>query len=159
MDHRLRGKALSEYELCFIMTGIAHGLATLHKAGVIRRELSPQSVLLRKASDRPILTDMELAKVASPGPTVSPDEWPDDPYRALEVAGDAPPDVRADVYSWGRIFAHAATGALSERGEESLPRDDIPEAVRDLVRQSVEVLPSKRPKDMKPILKALKVWQ
>jgi serine/threonine protein kinase len=159
LDDRLRGGALSEYELRFIMTGIADGLAALHKAGVIRRELSPQSVLLREATDRPILTDMELAKVASPGPTVSPDEWPDDPYRALEVAGDAPLDVRADVYSWGRIFAHAATGELSERGEESLPKGDIPETVREVVMQSLEVLPSRRPKDMKPILKALKVWQ
>ena len=160
LAERLRGGALSEYELRFIMTGIAQGLAELHKVGVIRRELSPKSVLLRASSDRPILTDMELAKVAAGGPTVSPEEWPDDPYRALEVTGDAPLDVRADVYSWGRIFVHAATGTLGERGEESLPDDDlIPEAVRDVVMQSVEVLPSKRPSDLKPVLKALKVWE
>jgi hypothetical protein len=103
---------------------------------------------------------MELAKVAAGGPTVSPQEWPDDPYRALEVTGDAPFDVRADVYSWGRIFVHAATGTLSERGEESLPDNDvIPRAVRDVVMQSVDVLPSMRPSDMKPVLKALKVWE
>ena len=160
LAERLRSGALGEYELRFIMSGIAQGLAELHKAGVIRRELSPKSVLLRASSDRPILTDMELAKVAAGGPTVSPEEWPDDPYRALEVAGDAPLDERADVYSWGRIFVHAATGTLSERGEERLPDDDVvPEIVRKVVLQSVDVLPSKRPSDMKPVLKALKVWE
>jgi len=97
LAERLRHNSLGDYELQFIMKGIASGLAELHKSKVIRRELSPQSVLLCESSDRPILTDMELAKVVASGPTVSPDEWPDDPYRAPEVTGDAPLDVRADV--------------------------------------------------------------
>lgn len=157
---RLQGGSLSEYELGFILTGIAEGLAALHQVSVIRRELSPGSVLLRASNDRPILTDMELAKVAAGGPTVSPEEWPDDPYRAPEVTGDGPLDARADVYSWGRVFVHAATGKLCEWGEESLPENvRIPKAVRDVVMQSVEVLPSKRPSDMKPVLKALRVWE
>jgi len=156
---RLRTDVLSEYELRFIMTGIAEGLAALHQVDVIRRELSPGSVLLRESSDRPVLTDMELAKLAAGGPTVSPDEWPDDPYRAPEVTGDAPFDVRADVYSWGRIFVHAATGTLSERAEESLPENDsIPQSVREVVLRAVDVLPSGRPSDMKPVLKAMQGW-
>ena len=160
MAERLEHGAMGEYELRFIMTGIAQGLAQLHQVGVIRRELSPRSVLLRASSDRPILTDMELAKVVRGGPTVSPNEWPDDPYRAIEVTGDAPLDERVDVYSWGRIFVHAATGTLIDRGEESLPEGDmIPPPVRDVVMQSVQVPPSLRPRDMKPILKALKVWE
>lgn len=160
LAERLRVGPLGEYELQFIMKGIAAGLAALHKGGVIRRELSPQSVLLRESSDRPILTDMELAKLAAGGPTVSPAEWPDDPYRAPEVTGDAPIDVRADVYSWGRIFVHGATGKLPEQGQEELPSgDSIPSAVRDIVLQAVEVLPSARPSDLKPILRALRSWQ
>jgi serine/threonine protein kinase len=159
LAERLRQGALGEYELRHIMTGIAEGLEALHRADVIRRELSPKSVLLRAKDDCPILTDMEMAKVAAGRPTVSPSEWPDDPYRALEVNSDAPIDVRADLYSWGRIFVHGATGQLSERGEESLPNTDhISRAVRELVMQCVEVLPSKRPNDIQPVLKALKVW-
>lgn len=159
LAERLDRGRLSDYELQFITTGIAEALAALHKCGVIRRELSPRSVLLRASSDRPILTDMELAKVTAGAPTVAPDEWPDDPYRAPEVSGDAPFDVRADVYSWGRIFVHAATGTLSERGEESLPENGaIPPAVRDVVLEAVEVLPSQRPDDLKPVLKAMQGW-
>jgi serine/threonine protein kinase len=157
---RLRVGPMGQYELRFIMTGIANGLAELHKSNVIRRELSPRSVLLRESNDRPILTDMELAKLLEGGPTVSPDEWPDDPYRALEVTGNTPIDVRADIYSWGRIFVHVATGSLCERGEEELPGNDIiPEAVLSIVIQSVELLPTDRPTDMKAIFKALKGWE
>jgi len=151
---------LSNYQLRLIMTGIAKGLAQLHNYDIIRRELSPHSVLLRESDDRPLLTDMELAKLIAGRPTVSPDEWPDDPYRALEVGSDSPLDVRADIYSWGRLFVHGATGQLSNRGEERLPRNKkIPQVVRDVVMQSVEVLPSQRPDNMRAILKALKVWE
>ena len=156
---RLSSRALGDYELKYIMTGIANGLAAMHKANIIRRELRPDSIILRASSDRPILTDMELAKIAESGVTVSPKEWPDDPYRALEVTGNTPMDVRADVYSWGRIFVHAANKTLPDRGEESLPAGDhIPGRVRELVLQSVELLPKDRPKSMNEICKALKRW-
>ena len=160
LAQRLRHGELAEYELRFIMKGIAEGLSELHKRDIIRRELSPKSIVLRASSDRPVLTDMELAKVMSEGPTVSPEEWPDDPYRALEVTGNTPIDVRADIYSWGRIFVHAATGVLPERGEEELPDTDaIPDAVKKVVMGSVELLPADRPPDMKAVLEALEVWE
>ena len=155
----LKEGSLGEFALRMVMTGIAQGLAALHKAEVIRRELSPKSVLLRDADDRPIITDMELAKLASGGPTVSPTRWPDDPYRAMEVGGDAPVDVRADLYSWGRIFVHAATGKLRERGEERLSMPEIPRAVRDIVLQCTAITRSQRPDNMKPILRALRRWE
>ena len=156
---RLAERALSDYELKFIMTGIANGLVELHKANIIRRELRPDSIILRESSDRPILTDMELAKIAESGVTVSPKEWPDDPYRALEVTGNTPIDVRADVYSWGRIFMHAANGTLPDRAEETLPGGDhIPDAVRQIVLRSVELLPKHRPASMAEVSKALKRW-
>jgi serine/threonine protein kinase len=156
---RLTAGQLDEYPLKFIMTGIAEALARLHEVDIIRRELTPNSVILRASSDRPVLTDMELAKIAEAGATVSPKEWPDDPYRALEVTGNTPIDIRADIYSWGRIFIHAATGGLCERGSETLPTaGDIPESVKDIALQSVELLPEDRPENMKLILKALKGW-
>lgn len=91
---RLAHGPLSEYELQVIMGGMARGLKALHAAGVIRRELTPHSVLLREKDDQPILTDLELAKLTERVPTVSPDEWPDDPYRAVEVGGDGPSTLR-----------------------------------------------------------------
>ena len=159
LAERLEDSSFSEYELKFIMTGIAQGLSQLHDADIIRRELRPDSIILRKSSDRPILTDMELAKIAESGVTVAPKEWPDDQYRALEVTGNTPIDRRADIYSWGRIFIHAATGELSESGTEKLPSCGfIPDKVKEVVLQSVELLPKDRPENMKVILKALEGW-
>ena len=156
---RLATRALSGYELRVVMTGIATGLGELHKADIILRELSPKSVLLRERSDKPILTDMELAKLAGNAQTVSPVKWPDDPYRALEVGGDVPVDVRADIYSWGRIFIHAATGELCDRGAEDLSMSDIPADVSDLVTRCVSVTRSKRPGSVDDLLRVLDRWE
>lgn len=159
LQERLQEGALSEYELRIVMTGIAKGLAALHKSKIIRRELSPQSVLLRQRDDRPVLGDMELAKLVEGRPTVSPEEWPQDPYRALEVGGDTPVDVRADIYSWGRIFVHAAVGHLGERGTEDVSQVAIPDVVRDLVLPCCAITRSQRPANMNAVLKVLKRWE
>ncbi|MEZ6077688.1 MAG: protein kinase [Pirellulaceae bacterium] len=159
LAERLSRGALGEYELQFIMCGIAAGLVELNRCGVIRRELTPKSILLRESDDRPILTDMELAKLSSGKPTVSPEQWPDDPYRALEVCGGAPCDERADVYSWARIFIHAANGFLPLRGEEQLHKNvSIPNKVREVVLKAVSITPSGRPSEMAEVLNILRVW-
>lgn len=159
LANRLGEGPLNEYALWFVMQGIAEGLAALHAAGIIQRELSPQFVLLRQREDRPILMDFELAKIADGRSTVAPDQWPVDPYRAIEVTGNGSIDCRADLYSWGRIFVHAATGALPEPGEEDLSRTEVPESVRQMVMKCVAVGRSQRPADTKTLLKILKAWR
>ncbi|MBY0587214.1 protein kinase [bacterium] len=161
LAHRLKSGPLNDYTLRLVMNGIAAGLHALHQAGVIRRELSPRFVLLRESNDKPVLTDFELAKLLEGATSVSPDEWPDDLYRAEEVAGDTPIDERADVYSWGRVFVHAACGELPGRGKEStiLAKCQLPDKVRSIVVESLNVARSKRPKSMTSILDALEGWR
>lgn len=149
---------LGQYTLRHILTGIAEGLHALHRTDVVRRELTPDQVILREADDRPVLTDLELAKLTDGEPTVSPEDWPYDDYRALEVGGEAKIDARADLYSWGRIFVHAANGSLPDRGEETLGRTDVPEPVRRFVLQCVAMPRSKRPPNATKLLKALRAW-
>ena len=142
------------------LTGIAEGLKALHQEKIIRRELSPRFVIVRNEDHQPILTDFELAKLLE-GKTVRPkDGWQDDPYRAIEVAGEGTIDERADVYSWGRIFVEAATGQLPTKGTESdhLTHAAIPDALKKLVLRCVAKPRSDRPDGMDEILKALKRW-
>lgn len=155
---RLEDGSLGEYTLQLVMTGIARGLKALHDAKIIRRELSPKCVLLRERDDRPILMDLELAKLGEGVPTVSPEQWPNDPYRAIEVGGDAPIDARVDLYSWGRIFVHAAGGSLGERGTERVSDPQIPADVRQVVLQCVAAARSQRPPDMDAVLSVMKAW-
>ena len=156
-DFLLNGP-LGSYTLRFVMNGIADGLSALHRVGVLRRELSPQAVLLRDSDDRPILMDLELSKLTEGGPSVSPDDWPDDPYRALEVDGNQPIDERADVYSWGRIFVHAATGRLPDRGAEDLTDSELPDRVKELVMDCVAIGRSERPANIEEVRSNLKGW-
>lgn len=158
LTDRLDANRLSEYELRIIMTGLAEGLAAVHKANIVLRELTPTNIMLREQNDSPIIADMELAKLSGTNPSVSPDEWPANTYRALEVDGDSPVDQRADVYSWGRIFIHAATGELPLPGEEQPLNIDVPENVNRLVLQSVRVSRSQRPENMKQVLRTLSKW-
>ncbi len=161
LAQRLKDGSLNDYALKVVMTGIAGGLHMLHQAGVIRRELAPRFILLRESNDKPVLTDFELAKMLEGASSVSPEEWPDDLYRAEEVAGDAPIDERADVYSWGRVFIHAACGELPGRGKESavLEKCKLPDKVRSILLDSLNVARSKRPRSMTSILEALEGWR
>jgi len=144
-----------------VMTGVAEGLAVLHNENVIRRELSPRFIIVRRKDQSAVLIDFELAKLLD-GKTVRPKGgWLEDPYRATEVAGDAPIDGRADVYSWGRIFVEAATGSLPAKGDESdhVKALTIPDTMKRLVLQCVARTRSKRPQGMAEILQTLKRWK
>lgn len=54
-----------------VLRGIADGLLTLHQHSIIRRELSPDFLVLRSESLLPVLTDFELAKLLDTDRTVS----------------------------------------------------------------------------------------
>lgn len=160
LAERLQSEALGDYELRWIMTGIIRGLAALHRAQVVCRTLSPRTVLLHTSNDRPVIADLDLAKLLEGSITVAPSQWQEDPYRALEVTGATSIDGRADLYSWGRIFVHGALGSLPDQGAEAdaLKRVDLPDTIRRLVLQCVSVRVSARPGDAHQVVTALERW-
>jgi serine/threonine protein kinase len=161
LDRVLTSGALDSTALPGIMRHIAEGLRAMHQADVVRRELSPRFVLIRRSDSTAILTDFELAKLLEGAPTVSPKKgWPDDPYRAVEVEGDVPIDARADIYSWGRILVHAVLNRLPPKGQEAdfLTTAKIPPAVRRLALSCVAVARTDRPSSMADVLAGLKKW-
>lgn len=166
VDEWIEGKTLGtklgsgkivDADLARLAVDILLGLQALHRAEIIRRELSPGSILLGQ-NGRTVLTDFELAKLLDGSPSVSRD-WPDDPYRAPEVGG-GPVDETADLYSFGRILIHAATGSLPSRGTESkcLPRSALPAAVREATLRSIAPRKSLRPKSVAEMLPIIQAW-
>jgi serine/threonine protein kinase len=140
------------------MTQIAEGLRQLHDAKIIRRELSPESIVLPAAGPSVVLTDFELAKLLDGNPTVSED-WPVDLYRAPEVqTGEV--DVRADFYSWGRIFVHAALGRLPPPGKdaEAVRMTALPKRVLRLLLRCLSRPRSRRPENAEVVLRSVRNW-
>ena len=144
-----------------VVTGIAAGLDALHRAQVVRRELSPRFVLLRKKDFTPVLTDFELAKLLDGVPTVSPaGGWPDDPYLAEEVVSRGTVDGRADLYSWGRVFVHCLLGHLPGPGADQAAVKDstLPSGVKTVLVACLALPKSDRPAAVADVVKALKTW-
>ena len=161
LAERLVEGPLEGTSLKTVMTGIAAGLDALHRENIVRRELSPRFVLLRKKDRTPVLTDFELAKLLDGVPTVSPlGGWPDDPYLAEEVVSRGTVDGRADLYSWGRVFVHCLAGRLPEPGADAdaVRNSALPATVRAALVSCLALPRSDRPASAADVLKALKKW-
>ncbi len=162
LDALLASKQLEASAIPKALRTIGLGLQTLHENGIIRRELSPQHVLIRDKDGTAVLTDLELAKLLERAPTVAPTQgWPEDAYRAIEVAPDQPLTPRADIYSWGRIAVEAVCGRLPPQGEEApfLAQAKIPAAIHQTLLQCVALPASDRPANMHDVLNAIKRWK
>lgn len=157
---RIEKQRWPESALPRLMREIAQGLLHLHQHDVVLRELAPSRVLIRPDGSV-VLTDFELAKLLDGSPTVMPDDsWPEDEYRAPEV-GPGKVLPCADIYSWGRILVHAATGTLPAAGDDIdlLTKCSLPKAVWAIAKGCLELIPSKRPQSMDEILKAIVRWE
>ena len=162
LDSLFASKRLDERATPKVLREIALGLQALHENGIIRRELAPHNVWVRESNCSAVLTDLELAKLLDRAPTVSPTlGWPEDEYRAIEVAPDQPLTPRADVYSWGRIAVEAVCGKLPPIGDEadSLSKSNVSPSIRRTLLECVALPASERPADMAVVLNAIKKWK
>ena len=86
---------------------LAVALNDLHKAGIVRRELNPSTILIRENDRSPLLVDFETATFAF-NTSSRKIEWKRDPFLAREV--DSPDvDLRADLYGWAQIVIYCLT--------------------------------------------------
>ncbi|MEU1207489.1 serine/threonine-protein kinase [Nocardia sp. NPDC005825] len=107
----LTGSALDEFT-----SGLAQAIASVHRAGVVHRDLKPGNILL--TLDGPKIIDFGLAftpdstRITAPGVVIGTIAW-----MAPEQfgAGDAGPPV--DIFAWGTCVAFAATGRIPFNGE------------------------------------------
>ena len=167
VDDWVPGKPLSEIvtteDLSAKIPGyawqLADGLAALHAVGIVRRDLSPDSIWVTDAGL--LLTEFELAKLGQGAPTVSK-HWPHNPYRAPEV-NDGETEPSADVYSWAKLVTMLLLGDLPPASElkeafgksrvKNLPRD-----VRDLLISASAPRPSHRPRSFEAVTPVVAAW-
>ncbi|MDX2184308.1 MAG: serine/threonine-protein kinase [Gemmatimonadaceae bacterium] len=111
-----RSGRLAASDVVPLLLDVADGLACAHAAGMVHRDVKPENVLLDAATGRAILTDFGVAKaldgidesltatgiVLGTPSAMAPEQ----------LAGDAPVDLRTDVWAFGVLAYRALTGEL-----------------------------------------------
>ncbi len=154
-DHVREEGPVDGADLLWFAGCLAEGLAAVHRAGVLHRDVKPSNVLMEGRT--PILIDFGLARVAD-DPKLTHTGWllGTPGYLAPEIlyGDDATP--ASDVHSWGATVAFAALGrsvygrgpamAIMDRvrrGEHDLTGLDGP--LRDVVAGALDADPDHRP--------------
>ncbi len=160
-DHVAEEGPLGGRDLTWFAGCLAEGLAAVHAAGVLHRDVKPSNVLMEGRT--PILIDFGLARVAD-DPRLTLTGWllGTPGYLAPEIllGNDATP--ASDVHSWAATVACAATGrppygrgpAMAvmdrvRRGEHDLgvaaPGVGLVGDLRDVVESALDPDPRRRP--------------
>ena len=100
----LRGRALER-----LAWGLAEGLAAVHAAGVVHRDLKPGNVVM--AGGVPVVIDFGIAHAPDATKITQTGMFMGTPgYLAPEIVEGQPSGPASDVHSWGSTVAFTATG-------------------------------------------------
>ena len=140
-----------------LLADIADALAMLHAKRIVHRDLKPENVIVR--DEKPVIIDFGIAYL----------EGSEDVLRRFGAAGYSAPeqvrgekvDVRADIYSLGRMIAEIWGGRLPGRFDilRALRSKDVgtmPRRLGLVVRQMLADNPNERLADLGAIAEALR---
>ena len=154
-DHVQQEGPITGADLLWFAGCLAEGLAAVHAAGVLHRDVKPSNVLMEGRT--PILIDFGLARVAD-DPRLTHTGWllGTPGYLAPEILYGDDATAASDIHSWGATVAYAATGEAPfgrgpamaimdrvRRGEHDL--SGLTGPLREVVAAALDPEPSRRP--------------
>ncbi|SFC40797.1 Serine/threonine protein kinase [Nocardioides terrae] len=146
----VRGDDLAWFARCLL-----EGIAAVHEAGVLHRDVKPSNVLMEGRT--PVLIDFGLARVAD-DPKLTQTGWllGTPGYLAPEILYGDEPTRAVDVHAWAATVAYAATGRppygrgpsmavmdRARRGEHDLT--GVPSPLREVLDAALSPEPARRP--------------
>jgi len=150
-----RERRLAPGHVADLLAGIAGGVESAHKAGILHRDLKPENILLPESGTGPKVVDFGVAKLTSHtgagGTITSAGTIVGTPaYMAPEQLRGESVDGRADVYSLGVMAFEMLTGTLpyggaslfeigmkQAAGAAAVEMGDLPEGVATVIRQAI----------------------
>ncbi|MEU0491994.1 serine/threonine-protein kinase [Nocardiopsis sp. NPDC006139] len=141
-------------ELQRLAVNTATALAAIHAAGVVHRDLKPENIML--AADGPRVIDFGIARAVETTSVTASGIIGTVGYMAPEQLEGARLTSAVDVFSWGAVMVHAATGREAFPGPTRASRiarvlsgepdlDGVPEELRGTVRTCLDRDPRRRP--------------
>lgn len=173
LAHRIHGKGqLSCSELLPILHDVLDALGYAHVRGVIHRDVKAENILLDRATERAMVTDFGIARVAATAPmTATGTVLGTVSYMSPEqVAGDVV-DGRSDLYALGVLAFYALAGRFPFENQTPSAvlvahvttqppalRDvapHVPAVIADIVDRLLRKDPAARYADAEGVLEAL----
>src|SRR6478736_4013983 len=154
-DHVVDEGPITGADLTWFAGCLAEGLASVHRVGVLHRDVKPSNVLMEGRT--PILIDFGLARVAD-DPKLTHTGWllGTPGYLAPEILYGDDATSASDVHSWAATVAYAGTGrppfgrgpsmAIMDRvrrGEHEL--SGLPARLRGIIEAALDPDPARRP--------------
>jgi predicted Ser/Thr protein kinase len=159
-----RERQLAPDRVAELLTGIAAGVESAHKAGILHRDLKPENILLPASGTGPKVVDFGVAKLtttaaAGSGTITGAGTIVGTPaYMAPEQLRGEGVDGRADVFSLGVMTFEMLTGKLpygagsfldigmrQAAGSAEVDTGDMPAALAAVIRQAIAFDKDTRP--------------
>ncbi|WP_224365638.1 protein kinase domain-containing protein [Hyalangium versicolor] len=149
-----RGPSTDPEQVRRLGVGLAQGLAAIHAAGGVHRDLKPTNIRMR-GGDTPVIVDFGTALTlwTSRDLTATGRAAMTPRYASPEQLAGRESTPASDVYSWGVILFEVLTGALPPSTGERTPPEQaswLPwregrQALMDPVLRCLEYAPERRP--------------
>ncbi len=135
------GRPFGEADLRKVMVPLLEGLARVHAAGVLHRDVKPANILVRREDERPVLIDFGAAKqnFAEHSKSLAPVTAG---YAAIEQVGEGKLGPWTDLYAAGAVMWRMVAGG--NRPFEPPNPVKVESRTHAVLREEADPLPSAR---------------